>query len=425
MKRHFSLSALFLLATLIFCSSASAAAAPCGINHQKVSAVSDSADTTIIRPSDWNADHNCDANAFGPTEIDETANYTWSGTQNFSSATLTLPSSISSATVIATTVFRFPRVTAFPGSPTAGDTVTVTDDSAIGACDSNAGAATTTCQWSGAAWVAIGDGSPAEADTLDTVFDRGKTIDGANSLANAVRIGDGTTPWCIYTDATLGPQLRPCTDANVRTIIPTNFTWCSYDIEGDTCIETIDPDAASTLAVWTYGAAYRPKKSIWFGAGSLSTDGTQCAAPAEVTINSGPKIWTIICAENDASTIYGSVRMPDSWDAGTVTFTHVYIQTAADTGSMFGELSAQCRGNGEAPSSTWGTVVELDDAAVTGSNQNDMITSTAVTPAGTCAAGDMLYWQWQYDATANPTTAAATLNHVGFNIEYSVTSRSD
>lgn len=252
-----------------------------------------------------------------------------------------------------------------------------------------------------------------------------KIITWANSLANAMRIGDGTTSMCHYTDATDGPQIRPCTASNITTTILNGFTWALFDEEGDAAIETVDPDAASTLAMWTYGTAYRPKKSVWFGAGSLSTDGTQCAAPAEVTINSGPKIWTIICTENDASSIYGYLRMPDSWDGGTVTFTHVYIQTAADTGSMLGELSAQCHGNGETVDSTWGSVVELDDAAVTGSNKNDMITSTAVTPAGTCAASDMLYWRWQYDATGNPTTAAATLNHVGFNMEYSIVGRSD
>jgi hypothetical protein len=265
-----------------------------------------------------------------------------------------------------------------------------------------------------------------EVDTLQTVFAEtgGKEITGANSLANAVRIGDGVTPMCLYTDASLGPQVRPCTDANTRTIIPTNFDWCLYNIESTECIETVDPDAASVKAVWTYNTSYRPLKSIFFGAGSLSTDGTQCAAPAEVTINSGPKIWTIICTDNDASTIYGSVKMPDSWDGGTVTFEHVYLQTAADTSALNGDIAAQCRGNGEAPSSTWGTEVAIDDAGVTGSNQNDFTTSAAVTPAGTCAASDMLYWRYQLDATGT-TTAVATLHHIGFKMEYSVTSRSD
>ena len=40
-----------------------------------------------------------------------------------------------SAPVI-TTKANFPRVTAMPGTPSAGDTVIVTDDSAAGACDS-------------------------------------------------------------------------------------------------------------------------------------------------------------------------------------------------------------------------------------------------------------------------------------------------
>jgi len=56
---------------------------------------------------------------------------------------------------------------------------------------------------------------------LDGAFDVGKEIDGANSVANAVRIGDGSTPMCFYTDASLGPMVRPCTDANVNTIIAT------------------------------------------------------------------------------------------------------------------------------------------------------------------------------------------------------------
>lgn len=266
--------------------------------------------------------------------------------------------------------------------------------------------------------------TPASTTTLDQAFDNGKIIDGANSLANAFRFGDGTTLWCGYTDASDGPIITPCTDANTRTRIPTNFNWALYDVEGAAEIETVDPDAATQIGKWSYGTAYRPLKSIWFGAGSLSTDGTQCAAPAEVTINSGPKLWTIICTDNDASTIYGSVRMPDSWDAGTVAFTHVYLQTAADTGPINGDIAAQCRGNGEAPSSTWGTEIAIDDAGVTGSNQNDMTTSAAVTPAGTCAAGDMLYFRYQLDATGT-TTAVATLHHLGFTMEYSITSRSD
>lgn len=276
-----------------------------------------------------------------------------------------------------------------------------------------------------AVWRQIYPATASEADTLDTVFDRGKTIDGANSSANAVLIGNGTVHQRFYCDGSNICWHDTDVAADVRTVVQTNQTWCLYDLEGTSCIETVDPDGASTNAIWQYASAYRPKKSIWFGAGSLSTDGTQCAAPAEVTpVASGPKVWSIICADNAASTIYGSVRMPDSWDGGTVTFTHVYQQTAADTGVLNGDISCQARSNGEAPSSTYGTAIAIDDAAVVGSGSNDMTTSAAVTCAGTgVAGGDMLYFKYVLDTAT--TSAVATLHHLGFNLEYSVSSRSD
>ncbi len=56
----------------------------------------------------------------------------------------------------------------------------------------------------------------AEADTLNTVFTRGKSITGANSFANAVKFldsnGDG---FAFYTDATDGP-IFVCVDNNVE-----------------------------------------------------------------------------------------------------------------------------------------------------------------------------------------------------------------
>lgn len=79
---------------------------------------------------------------------------------------------ITANSVRATGYMRLPRLTAFPGTPAAGDTVIVTDDSAAGACDSAAGSATTLCQWDGAAWVKLGDGTGSggslSASDIDT-----------------------------------------------------------------------------------------------------------------------------------------------------------------------------------------------------------------------------------------------------------------
>lgn len=62
------------------------------------------------------------------------------------------------ATPTITTSMNFPFATAFPGAPTTGDTVVITDDSAAGACDSAAGTAVSLCRYSGTAWVALTSG---------------------------------------------------------------------------------------------------------------------------------------------------------------------------------------------------------------------------------------------------------------------------
>ncbi len=160
--------------------------------------------------------------------------------------------------------------------------------------------------------------------------------------------------------------------------------------------------------------------SMYWGASGMSSDATQCADPLEATINSGPKLYTIICTDNDASLFGGSTVMPDGWNAGTVTFELSYIQTAANTSALNVDVSAQCHAPGETIDGTFGTEVAIDDAAVSGSNKLDSTTSAAVTAAGTCAAGDILFWEMEVDATGT-TTAMATLHFVGVKLEYTWT----
>lgn len=62
------------------------------------------------------------------------------------------------ASAVLSTLVNLPSVTAFPGAPSTGDVVIVTDDSAVGACDSAAGSAVTQCRWNGSTWEALGDG---------------------------------------------------------------------------------------------------------------------------------------------------------------------------------------------------------------------------------------------------------------------------
>lgn len=202
--------------------------------------------------------------------------------------------------------------------------------------------------------------------------------------ALAVNIGSAGAP-VLYNGAGGQPSSIDLTNANANTL----------------------PSSAITTIV----------DSAFWDSGGMTPDGTQCADAAEATINSGPMQYTIICADNDASTLYGHIVMPDSWDAGTVTFELEYLQTAADTNALNSDITCQCRGATETVNNTWGTEQAIDDAGVTGSNAVDHTTSAAVTCNGTCAAGDTLYWRWQMDATGT-TTAVATLHILGIKMEY-------
>lgn len=106
-----------------------------------------------------------------------------------------------SSAVLSTKV-NLPRVTAFPGTPSAGDTVIITDDSVAGACDSAAGSAVTLCQYSGSAWVKLGDGTAASG-----------TITGSlGSTDNAIPRTDGTA------GTTLQSSGVTIDDSNVLTV---------------------------------------------------------------------------------------------------------------------------------------------------------------------------------------------------------------
>lgn len=293
--------------------------------------------------------------------------------------------------------------------------------------------------------IIVGDGGatqvefvPAEDVSGDILMtDAGVVTIQANTVALStdttgnyvldVADGTGIDGTAAAEGATYTPTLD-LTEINSTTFGSGTFTTLTFDAGATDPVFTM----ASNSVIVTNAATFNhvddsiptadlatERRSMYWGAGAFSTDGTQCAAPAEVTINSGPKLYTVICTDNDAATIYGSTAMPDSWDGGnTLTFALTYVQTAADTAVLNSDIAAQCRSNGEAPSSTWGTEVAIDDAAVVGSNSNDITVSGNVTPAGTaCATGDMLYWRWQLDATGT-TTAVATLHIVGVKMEF-------
>lgn len=264
-----------------------------------------------------------------------------------------------------------------------------------------------------------------ETQSLDDVCTVGCEITTAVSEATGQKVGDGTNKVSMYWDPTGGWYAKPSPLGDSLWRCWTNFNCVIYDEESAAAILTIDPDAASKNAMYQFGANYRPLKSFFLPAGYFSTDGTQCAAPAEATpVASGAKLFTIICTDNDAGRMHATFDMPEDYDGGTLLLKSAVVQTAATTGVIEFQGRAQCKGDTEAlvAISSFGTEVVWTDT-MTGSGAVNKATSGAITPSGTCAAGDLISLSIDIGAT-NTTTAMATAHILGFKVIYSSTSLS-
>jgi len=178
----------------------------------------------------------------------------------------------------------------------------------------------------------------------------------------------------------------------------------------------------------TCGGAGSEIRSMYWGAGSITTDtANACLDPVQVQLGSGPEMFTIICTDSDTAAIHGSVVMPDGYDGGTVTIEMTVVNDNATPASDFDiDFAIQCRGNSDILDNTYGTEVAADvdfDASGTcgGSacvtNEVAAVTTAAITGNGTCAAGDMLIWRGQVDATGT-TATVADVHVIGVKMEY-------
>jgi hypothetical protein len=164
-------------------------------------------------------------------------------------------------------------------------------------------------------------------------------------------------------------------------------------------------------------------RSWFFNPRLLSTDATQCANPAEVTINSGPKVWSITCTDNAGSIIYGSLTTPDGYDP---TFDLVIKLIAVNTnatpsGVLDFDFVARCSGDSDIIDNNWGSAKSVSISfASEPQNEAQIGTQTELAPSGSCAAGDILFWKATMDDTAT-TTEVADTRILGVKLEYRTT----
>lgn len=182
--------------------------------------------------------------------------------------------------------------------------------------------------------------------------------------------------------------------------------------------ETIGESGSQVPVIWVTdiksATGFRTTES--FPLNATAVDGVQCVK-ADTALASMPKVPTITCADNGAGIVAGVWTAPDGWSAGAIDFELVGVNTnAAPSGVTGFDVSCRCTSDGDLLSSTFGSAGNADQTWTTQDVQEQW--GATVTCAGSCAAGDTVYWKIVVDATATTTTQTADVFLAGVKIEY-------
>jgi hypothetical protein len=116
------------------------------------------------------------------------------------------------------------------------------------------------------------------------------------------------------------------------------------------------------------------------------------------------------------------IGMPKSWDLGTFTFIPHWT-AASGSGTVQWGLRARCARNDDALDQAWGTEKTSDDTLITANDEHIGPESTAITPAGTAAAGARVIFQIKRNVAADNLGVDARL--LGIKLLYGVGAKND
>lgn len=176
------------------------------------------------------------------------------------------------------------------------------------------------------------------------------------------------------------------------------------------------------------GSILLGRHSIWLPAGAWRpsvTSGCASLASRETTAGRHDIQWLLFDSSSDEHA-QATIRMPESWDGRDIYFRVVWSTTATDTDGVAWALQASSRADGESFDVDYGTAVVVTDDN-TGAAEEVLISdlSSAVTPAGTPAGGELLCLDIFRDVSDANDDMTEDAGLVGVVIYYTVSSGTD
>ena len=169
------------------------------------------------------------------------------------------------------------------------------------------------------------------------------------------------------------------------------------------------------------------KETIWVPAAAMYGPTTNPADAAQVeTTATRPDLKVF---DFDASTkqyTQFTVAMPKSWNEGTVTYQVYWSPSSTNTGDCIFGLQGVACGDSDTIDVAYGTAIEVTDAGI-GTVEDQQITSesSAMTVAGSPAAGEQTYFQLYRDAADGSDTFTGESRVLGVKIFYTTDAAND
>ena len=197
---------------------------------------------------------------------------------------------------------------------------------------------------------------------------------------------------------------------------------------GETNVDiNINPKGSGVLKSATAAIKIAGKETMWVPAAAMYGPTTNPADAAQVeTTATRPdlKVWDFDAGTKQYTQF--TVAMPKSWNEGTVTYQVYWSPSSTNTGNcIFGLQGVACADN-DTIDVAYGTAIEVTDAGI-GTVEDQQITSesSAMTVAGSPAAGEQTYFQLYRDAADGSDTFTGESRVLGVKIFYTTDAAND
>lgn len=169
------------------------------------------------------------------------------------------------------------------------------------------------------------------------------------------------------------------------------------------------------------------KQTIWIPASAMIAATT--SGPASAQYESSTNDRNLKVLDFDASAdehAHFNISFPKGWNESTVTFRVKWQSTATDTDGVAWGLEGSAISDNEDLDAAWGTaVVVTDDAQSAAGEQYTTSESSAVTIAGTPAAGDICYFRIFRDVSDANDDMTEDARLIGVEIFYTTDAAND